>query len=70
MQSVRITTNVVSSNPVHGDVYSILYHMIKFVSDLRLVGDISPDTPVSSTNETDIAEILLNTALNTITLTP
>jgi len=31
MQSVPITTNVVSSNPDHGDV-------IMFVSDLREVG--------------------------------
>jgi len=37
MQSVPITTNVVSSNPVHGDVYSIQYYVIKFVSDLRQV---------------------------------
>ena len=37
MQSVPITTNVVSSNPTHGKVYSIQHYMIKFVSDLRLV---------------------------------
>jgi hypothetical protein len=36
--SVPITTNVVSSNPVHGEVYSIQHYMIKFVSDLREVG--------------------------------
>jgi len=30
--------NVVSSNPVHGEVYSIQYYVIKFVSDLRQVG--------------------------------
>ena len=35
MQSVPITTNVVSSND---EVYSIQYYMIKFVSDLRQVG--------------------------------
>jgi hypothetical protein len=28
----------VSSNPVHGDVYSIQHYVIKFVSDLRQVG--------------------------------
>jgi len=28
---------VVSSNPVHGEVYSIQHYMIKFVSDLRQV---------------------------------
>ena len=38
MQSVRITTKVVSSNRVHGEVYSIQHYVIKFVSDLRQVG--------------------------------
>jgi hypothetical protein len=38
MQSVSITTNVVSSNPVHGEVYSIQHYVIKFVSDLRQFG--------------------------------
>jgi hypothetical protein len=38
VQSVPITTNVVSSNPVHGEVYSIQHYFIKFVSDLRQVG--------------------------------
>jgi hypothetical protein len=37
VQSVRITTKVDSSNPVHGKVYSIQY-VIKFVSDVRQVG--------------------------------
>ena len=62
------TTKVVSSNPVHGEVYSIQHYVIKFVSDLQQ-GVISPGTPVSSTNETDrhdIADILLKVALNTI----
>jgi len=65
MQSVPITTNVVNSNPVHGEVYSIQHYVIKFVSDF------SPGTPFSSTNETDcydITEILLKVALNTISL--
>ena len=35
MQSVP---KVVNSNPVHGEVYSIQYYLIKFVSDLRQVG--------------------------------
>ena len=74
VQSVPITTNVVSSNPVHGEVYSIQHYVIKFVSDLRQVGGFlqvlrfPPGTPVSSTNKTDhndIAEILLTVALNT-----
>jgi hypothetical protein len=66
---VPITTNVVSSNPVHGEVYSIQYYVIKFASDLRQVGGFFPGTPVSFTNETDhhdITEILLKVTLNTI----
>jgi hypothetical protein len=46
LQSVPITTKVVSSNPTHGEVYSIQHYVIKFVSDLHWF---SPDTPVSST---------------------
>ena len=38
VQSVPITTNVVSSNPVHGEVYSIQHYVIKFVSNLQQVG--------------------------------
>ena len=35
VQSVPITTKVVSSNPAHGEVYSIQHYVIKFDSDLR-----------------------------------
>jgi len=38
LQPVPITTKVVSSNSVHGEVYSIQHYVIKFVSDLRQVG--------------------------------
>ena len=38
VQSVPITTKVVSSNPVHSEVFSIQHYVIKFVSDLRQVG--------------------------------
>ena len=38
MQSVPITTNVMSSNPAHGEVYLMQHYVIKFVSDLRQVG--------------------------------
>ena len=38
VQSVPITTNVVSSSPAHGKVYSIQHYVIKFVSDLWQVG--------------------------------
>ena len=34
MQSVPITTNIVSSNPANGEVYLIQHYVIKFVSDL------------------------------------
>jgi hypothetical protein len=37
VQSVLITTNVVSSNTTHGEVYLIQHFMIKFFSDLRQV---------------------------------
>jgi hypothetical protein len=36
VQLVHITTKVVSSNPAHGDVFSIQHYVIKFVSDLRI----------------------------------
>ena len=37
MQSVPITTKVASSNPAHGEVYSMQHYVIKFVSDLRQI---------------------------------
>ena len=39
MQSVPVITKVVSSNSAYGEVYSIQHYVIKFVSDLRQVGD-------------------------------
>jgi hypothetical protein len=38
VQSVPIATKVVSSKPVHGEVYSIQHYVIKFVSYLRQIG--------------------------------
>ena len=35
VQSMLIITKVVSSNSVHGEVYSIQHYVIMFVSDLR-----------------------------------
>ena len=32
------TPCAISSNPIHGEVYSIQHYVIKFVSDLRQVG--------------------------------
>ena len=55
-----------------GEVYTIQYYVIKFVSDLHVaVLWFSPGTPVFCTNKTDshdITEILLNVTLNIITL--
>ena len=67
MQSVSITSNVMSLNSPRGEVYSILRIVIKFVSDLRHVDD----TQVFSTKKTDrpdINEILLKVTLSTIAL--
>ena len=72
MQSMPITTKVLSSNPVHGEVYSIQHYVIKFVSDLQQISGFSTGNLVLSINKTDchnITEILLKVALNTITLT-
>ena len=40
VQSVPITTSVVSLNPVHGEVYLIQHYVIKFVRDLQQVGGV------------------------------
>jgi len=37
VQSVPITTEIVSLNPAHGEGYSIQHYVIKFVGDLRQV---------------------------------
>jgi hypothetical protein len=73
VQSVPFTNNVVSSNPGHGDVYSIQHYVIQFVSNLRQVGGflrVIRFPPPNKTDRHDITEILLKVALNTITLTP
>ena len=41
MQSVAFTTNIVSSNPPHGEMYSLHHYVIKFVDDLRQVSGFS-----------------------------
>ena len=72
LQSVPITTKVVSSNLVHGKVYLIQHYVIKFVSDLRQVDGFLRvfrfPPPIKLT--TMITIILLKVALNTIALTP
>jgi len=63
VQSVPITTKVLSSNLVHGEVYSIQDYKIKFESDLRQVGGFLRFPPPIKLTAT-IAEILLKVALN------
>ena len=38
LQSVPITTNVVSSNPAPGEMYLIQHYVVEFVSGLQHVG--------------------------------
>ena len=68
-KSGPITTEDTSSNPAHGEVYSIEHYVVKwFVTGQWF----SLDSPVSSTSKTDlhdITELLLNVALISITLT-
>ena len=66
VQSVPITTDVVSSNPIHGEMYSIQNYVIKFGRWLSY-GTLA--SSIKKTDRHDIAEILLKVALNTITLT-
>ena len=66
VQSVLITTKVMSSNLVHYEMYSIQHYMVKFVKDLRPVGGVLLVFSTNKTDHHDIAEILLKVVLNTI----
>ena len=66
MQSVPITTNVVSLNPAQARCYR---YNIKFVSDLQQVGSFLPFRTPKKLDRHNITEILLKVVLNTITLT-
>jgi hypothetical protein len=60
VQSLPITTKVVSLIPDHGEVYLIQNDVTKFVSDFNV--RFSPAAPVSSTSKADrhdITEILM-----------
>ena len=63
---------VVSSNPAHGEVYSIQFYVIKFVSDLRQVSDFLRvlRCPPQITLTATITEILFKVTLNIITHNP
>jgi hypothetical protein len=64
VQSVPIITNVVSSNPVIGELYSMQHYVIQFVSDLRQVGCFLRVLPFPLS-----IKLTSKVALNTITLT-
>ena len=73
LQSVPITTIVVSSNPVHGEPYLIQHYVIKFDSDLRQVCGflrvLPCPPPIKLTVMIKVKNwILLKVALNTISL--
>ena len=71
VQSVPITTKVVSLNPADGEVYWIQLYVIKFVTDLRQVSGFLwvLQFPQQIILSHDITEILLKVMLNTITPT-
>ena len=70
MQSVPITTKVVSSNPIHGEVYSVQLEVGEgFVAGL-LFSQSSVVSSISKTDHHDITEILLKVVLNTINHEP
>jgi hypothetical protein len=55
-------TNVENLNLSHGEVYSIQHYVIKFVSELRQVGDFLHQ---NKTDRHDITEILLKVSYKT-----
>ena len=67
-QSNLHNIKVVSSNPAHGEVYSIQHYVIKFVSDRSEVFSGYSGSPPNKTDRHDITEIFLKVALNTINL--
>ena len=68
VQSVLITTTIVSSNPFHVEKYSIPHYVIKFVRDLQQVSGflriVWCPPPIK------LSTILLKVALNTINPNP
>ena len=69
MQSVPITTNVVSSHPAHGEGYSTQHYVITFVSDLWQVDGFLLVLRFPPPIKLTITKILLKVTLSIITLT-
>ena len=61
-----ISTNVMTSNPAHGDAYSIQHTVYDKVT---CDGSVVSVTNINKSDRHDIAEILLKVTLSTITLT-
>ena len=68
VQSVPITIKVASSNPAHGELYSIQRYVIKFSATCDRSVVFSPVSSTNNTNLKAIADILLKTAVDTIIL--
>jgi isocitrate dehydrogenase len=66
VQTVPITTNVVSSNSVHGEVYSIQHYVIHLSVTCDRSVVFSGYSGFNKTDHHDMTEILLKVALNTI----
>ena len=57
MQSIPITSNIVSLYPDHGEVYSKQHYVIKFVRDLRQDSGFFRVLLFPSSNKTDCHDI-------------
>jgi hypothetical protein len=67
IQSVPVTTDVVSSNLYQGEVYNIMWYILSVTCDRSVVFSSSSVSSTYKTDRHDITEILLRVALNTIT---
>jgi hypothetical protein len=63
---VQSVPKCMDSNPFHGEVYSIQHYVIKFVSDLRLVGGFHQGLRFPPPDHNEITEILLKVTSITI----
>jgi hypothetical protein len=68
VQSVPITTKVVSSKTVHGEVYLIQHYVIKFVSDLQQIGGLLRFSPPIKLTASSNGKAAINSA--SLVLTP
>jgi hypothetical protein len=67
---LQVKINIVSPNPVDGEMYSIQHYVIKFCQWLVTSRWFLPGTPSNKIDRHDINQILLKVALNTINHKP